>query len=92
MTDVCRFDFNSVWVVAFDRSSAATLTNNGDRAADRGSANDCLSHDGKSFFGCSEMRMPANGPRSSRIISAQKKFYCSIMGSGRFNAAEFFRK
>jgi hypothetical protein len=74
MTDVCRFDFNSVWVVAFDRSGAATLTDNGDRTADRGSANDCLSHDGKRFFGYSGRRMPANRPRGGPIILSAKIF------------------
>jgi hypothetical protein len=74
MTDVCRFDFNSVGVAAFDRSSAAVPTGNRKRTADRDSANDWLSHDGKSFFSCSGMQMPANRPRGGQIILGAKNF------------------
>jgi hypothetical protein len=50
MTDVCRFDFNSVPVAVFQRGSAVPLMHNGDWIADRRLDKSLLSHDGKSFF------------------------------------------
>ena len=37
MTEVCRFDFNSVCVAVFDRSTAMTVRSYGNWIADRGS-------------------------------------------------------
>ncbi len=37
MTDMCRFDFNPVWVHIFRRNTTVLLKHNGHRTADRGS-------------------------------------------------------
>src|ERR1700733_8114474 len=50
MTDVCRFDFNSVGVAVFHCSSAVLLMHNGNWTADRGSDKSFAKSRRRKFF------------------------------------------
>jgi len=65
MTEVCRFDFNSICVAVFDRDSA------GAAQAQWVHTNYLLSHDRESFFGCSGRQTLANRRQGVQMISTR---------------------
>src|ERR1700729_3291707 len=77
MTDVCRFNFDAVWVAVFHSSNGCRSSTMAIGLLIAVRTNHSLSHDGESFFRCRAMlARRRNRPQGVQMISARKFFCC----------------